>query len=588
MSEVVIDIDYAGQVYTYRDASIVEGEVSRAERIGEDGRLERPGLTLDVDAVAMIGLAYVDRSHLSRPRCRVTHGGSVAIDGVLARVAASRTFADGTRTWTLTVEDDATERLVGALDMTGLDALSLSSSVQCLTQFATYDEDADPQWSSTRATVSWYRLRTLLLAAVQASAGAHGAAVTASVGDLFAYRIPYDDEGEQRTRLVSDPAVAIRHVYADPSTRRLPDWTAAELLDLVETMTGCLTVATYHAWPSMGIDAAITPGAWTEPDDLPADLEPIAEDYDADPVSAADVAMSFAGEPTEQPHSSLVMQYTAGVEAQYGALRYDLRPRWDADERRTAQEPGNATTETLPLWHPQWVDPADESDADGDYAGRIYRGVPVLLSGEDRTYVATIDAGRGIRHRQPDDEVAVYAGYRWEAAHAATRVAERGLRGIDTLVVTTQLAREDVASDLRAGDYAYSVDGRSLVAVSVERALDEGVVSLELACPLSQSYAVRPPRIAPRIDALIVTIPGEEPLPQDSFEARVFVRRTPADLPADVTEIEVSTDGGATWTASSGREVVISQNDHVTFRARSVWFDGVTSGWSIASTDPAA
>ncbi len=438
--------------------------------------------------------------------------------------------------------------------------------------------------------MTWYRLRELLSDAIEQSADPLEASVTATVGDVFAYRIPYDEGGTTRERWVLDPAVAIRHVYAEPTARRLPEWTAAEVLDLVETMTGCRTVASYEAWPSQAITVSVTPGAWTEPDQLPPDLESLPEDYDADALEADDVALAFAGEPTEQPLSTVVMEYTPGIEASYGALRYDLRPRWDREQQRTIQEIGNDSTDTLPLWHPQWADPTDAADVDGDYTGRVYRGVPVLLSGEDRTYVATIEGGRAVRHRQPDDEAADYAGYRWEASHAATRVAERGLIGAARLVVTTQLAREDVPDDLRAGDYAYSLDGRALAALSIDRALDEGLVDLELACPLSRTYAVRPPRVAPRIDALIVVIPGEEPLPQDSYEARVFIRRTPADLPADAYDIRVQDSGTDpdTWPVSSGREPVVSATDHRLFAVRSIWFDGAESAWSIASTDPAA
>ena len=587
MSEVVIHIQYGETVYTYADATIVDTDIVRGERIGEGGRLERPGLTVEVEAATMIGLGHVTGAHLSRPRCLVTYDGATVLDGVLARAASSRLWDDGSRTWTLAIEDDATARLVGALDATDLLTSIGTANVQCLTSFAIYDEQADPQWTESRATVTWYRLRELLSDAIEQSADALEASVTATVGDVFAYRIPYDEGGTTRERWVLDPAVAIRHVYAEPTARRLPEWTAAEVLDLVETMTGCRTVASYEAWPSQAITVSVTPGAWTEPDQLPPDLESLPEDYDADALEADDVALAFAGEPTEQPLSTVVMEYTPGIEASYGALRYDLRPRWDREQQRTIQEIANDSTDTLPLWHPQWADPTDAADVDGDYTGRVYRGVPVLLSGEDRTYVATIEGGRAVRHRQPDDEAADYAGYRWEASHAATRVAERGLIGAARLVVTTQLAREDVPDDLRAGDYAYSLDGRVLAALSIDRALDEGLVDLELACPLSRTYAVRPPRVAPRIDAYVVLIPGEEPLPQDSYEARLFIRRTPADLPADQYEIQSRFAGStdpADWSASSGRDVLVSETDHREFRVRSIWYDGVTSAWSYAST----
>jgi hypothetical protein len=593
VSEVVIHIQKGDTTYTYGDALIVDGEIVRGERIGDDGRLERPGLTVEVESATMIGLSSVTAAHLSRPRCLVTYGGAPVLDGVLARAASSRVWGDGTRTWTLTVEDDATARLVDALDATGLLVAAGTSAVQCLTIHAIYDEAAET-WSESRSAVTWYRLRDLLRGAIEQAAEALGAAITATVGDVFAYRIPWDDAGAARERWVRDPAVSIRHVYAEPTARRLPEWTAAEVLDLVETLTGCRTVASYAAWPSEAITASVLPGAWAEPDQLPPDLERLAEDYDADPVDADDVALAYKGEPTEQPHWIAAARFTPGIEASYGALRYDLRPRWDADERRTVQQIGNESVETLPLWHPQWADPTDAADGDADsgYAGRVYRGVPILLSGEDRTYVATIEAERGVRYRQPASAASGYEHARWEASHAATRVAERGLRGAATLAVTTQLAREDVPAGLRAGDYAYSLDGRALAAVSIDRALDEGLVDLELACPLSRGYAVRPPRVAPRVDALVVRIPGEEPLPQESYEARLFIRRAPADLPADLYDVRVKGAGDSgdpdAWAVSSGREPVMGLGDHRTFAARSLWYDGVTSAWSIASTDPDA
>lgn len=345
------------EVFEYADDTLGDETLERI-RQATDGGIEVGEMTIVLASTSLLGAQRKRDVPSGRHRAAVetsTDEGatwSAIIEGtaLYEDVSHGRRYADGTRDWTLVVRDDALDRAWDALG-----ALDLQDVAEAMVTAASgYEEVAGARMESDPpAPVSqisrWWRLADTVATSITEA----GLVVTGPLPEAFPHQVLWFD-GEP-ARLHSEAPVVVfgrPHLVGAPEALHgphptMPQWTAAELLNLWMEHQQLGMSASYGAFPSAHVSVSLRdPWRREDPDAplaLPAIDDVVLDDWDWE---------TEAGQLDGEPVGDFAIEYDGGVDGSaldgaalqtpargsYAASRVALGG--EAPERETLNETG--------------------------------------------------------------------------------------------------------------------------------------------------------------------------------------------------------------------------------------------------------
>lgn len=584
--------------YTYDEVAMAEGAVEAVRTYDpQTGRIEAGVVDVQLDQPTFLG-ARTRRQipagdHRAQLIDRTEAGDRVLADGVVRRseVGHDDPGSDPARPlarWTVRIADRALSTLEAALADLDLaqpgvaESLISAGGTRRLRTGTAYGDG-----TTDVAPLVWCDLSRLARLAVERS-GATVLSWPTRLASLTAAIVGSAATVERGGRLY------VRRPDAVDDVEAVPSWTGADAVAAASAYRRLVLRARYAPFPSVGIVASLVAPASVPsagPTAGPSGLlaldgavpRPWAEDGEA---AGSDVVSVGFERPSVEVQPSDTFVWPAGW----------LRAS------NTGQETDSLTVGAGVQLTPVAVERV-ETVTIGDYSEDVAIGPPVAYSDETAVLACVVEPavsgelavayrvlpGAGRRHE--------LAAVHWFGAHA-DRASEADTAAL-TLDLDDAAAAGLDAARVAPGDVV-AWDGDAWIVTDVVRRHDEGQLDVDLWRPYAivrgqapiWSRATAPPRLSASIERTV----DADGRPTD--EGRVAVARprpgvlgdgTDADAP-DRYVIEVSLPvEPPVWSASTGTEPVVDDQDHRQFRARAEYdAEGVVTAYTVASTDPAA